>query len=117
MRKKKINKSTAEKPVSRTRKTKASDIEEEGIFIAIDFPKNNEEILFDAGYAIRISATECEAVEISINDGEWQPCRNASGYWGFDWNITEPGRYIIYARMRCSDGKEIISKRRLCKVA
>ena len=124
MRKTKIKKSTAEKPVPVTekkvsKKTKVSvtDVKAEDTFIAIDFPRNNAEILFNAGYAIRISASECEVVEISINDGEWQPCRNASGYWWFDWNITEPGRYKMYARMRGSGGRETVSKRRLCKVA
>jgi len=85
--------------------------------ILIDFPKNNEEISSGVGYTVRISATECESVEISINEGEWMQCRNACGYWWFDWDEIEPGKYKMYARMRKSDGETIISKRRLCKIA
>lgn len=85
--------------------------------ILIDFPKNNEEISSGTGYTVRIHAAECEAVEISINDSDWMPCRNASGYWWFDWDETEPGKYKIYARMLKKDGETVTSKRRLCKIA
>ena len=85
--------------------------------VQIDYPKNNEEISIGTGYTVRISATECAAVEISVNDGEWKPCRNASGYWWFDWDETEAGKYKLYARMVKSSGEIIVSKRRLCKIS
>lgn len=106
--------------VSKKQKTEKKSVEKTTAaedFINIDFPTNNEEIPIGTGYTIRISASLCETVQISVNDGEWMECRNASGYWWFDWDEVEPGKYKIYARMKKADGTEAVSKRRLCKIA
>ena len=121
MRKIKTKKTMAEKseakPVKIAKKTKTEKKAAAEDFINIDFPTNNEEIPIGTGYTIRISASQCETVQISVNDGDWMECRNASGYWWFDWDEIEPGRYKIYARMKKTDGTEAVSKRRLCKIA
>jgi len=102
-------------PITENVESKPVSIEQD--IVQIDYPKNNEEISIGTGYTVRIFATECQSVEISVNDGEWKPCRNASGYWWFDWDEIEEGRYKLYARMIKDNGEIIVSKRRLCKIA
>ena len=97
---------------------KKNEIEEnDEDIIRIDYPEPNEEISIGTGYTIRVYATQCETVEISVNDGKWQPCRNSCGYWWYDWDEIEPGTYRIHARMFKSSGEIIVSKGRICKMA
>ena len=53
--------------------------------ICIDYPQNNETV-YCGHYCFRLGARKpCSAMQVSINGGEWQNCRQASGYWWFDW--------------------------------
>lgn len=84
--------------------------------IHIDYPEENEEISIGTGYTIRIYASECEYVEVSINGGDWNQCRNTCGYWWYDWDEIEEGRYEIRARMFKSNGEMIMSSCRTCTI-
>lgn len=75
-----------------------------GAVIEIDYPQPNE-IIQPGHYALRISARGTGQVEVSINKGDWQPCRQDVGYYWFDWNAQEPGKKKIVARIK-SDGKK-----------
>ncbi|MEI7529888.1 MAG: hypothetical protein WCK76_13210, partial [Elusimicrobiota bacterium] len=68
-------------------------------------------------YTIRVSASNAHGLDISINDGTWQPCRHSVGYWWYDWSNFTPGTHQLVARMRTNNGEYLISKRRRCKVA
>lgn len=85
--------------------------------VAIDYPIESE-IVSGLAYSIRIGASSNGgSVEISFNEGEWQPCRFNSGYWWFDWGYFKPGQYNIVARMIDIEGNIItVSKERQCSV-
>ncbi len=94
-------------------KTKLVDTNE---YVVVDHPKNLETIT-SRQYSVRIGASDCTGVDISVNDQPWQPCRNAVGYWWFDWSNLQPGTHQLVARMHKSNGEYLISKRRRCKVS
>ena len=90
--------------------------EKNNTYIVIDHPCESE-IVSGNNYVIRIGASFDGYVEISFNDGEWQPCRFASGYWWFDWMYYKTGNCKISARLVANDGVVIkISNIRKCKV-
>lgn len=66
--------------------------------VAIDFPKEGEEIP-SGHYAIRLSASGGN-VEVSFDGKTWHPCREAVGHHWYDWFPAEPGRFSIQARVR-----------------
>ena len=86
-------------------------------YIVIDYPVEKETIFGDV-YVIRIGSSFDGFVEISFNDGEWQPCRFASGYWWFDWMYYKSGNYKIVARLIGKDGNVVkVSDVKSCKVS
>jgi len=85
-------------------------------YVLVDHPRNLENIT-SRHYTIRVSANDARAsVDVSINDGPWQACRHAVGYWWYDWAGFTPGTHQIVARTRTTGGEYLISKRRRCKV-
>lgn len=85
-------------------------------YVIIDHPSNGE-VISGLHYAIRIGASENGAVEICFDGGDWQPCRNAGGYWWFDWGYFTPGEHAIVARLRDNDGNTLAqSQKILCQV-
>ena len=94
-------------------KTKLVDTNE---YVVVDYPKNLENITA-RHYAVRMGASDCTGVDISVNDQPWQPCRHAVGYWWFDWSDLQPGNHQLVARMHKRNGEYLISKRRRCKVS
>jgi hypothetical protein len=77
-----------------------------GSYIVIDYP-TEEEVVSGLAYSIRVGASGNGSVEISINGGDWMPCRHSVGYWWFDWGYYEPGSHEITARIVNSRGKAI----------
>lgn len=66
--------------------------------IVIDHPTENENISKEH-YAVRISTSPCERIEISIDDAQWQPCRNSAGHWWFDLHDITSGNHKLVVRM------------------
>jgi hypothetical protein len=83
-------------------------------FIWIDFPQQNER-LFVPEYVIRLGAGGADAVELSLDKGDWLPCRLTSGYWWFDWANIAPGKHTLVARMRTIDGRWFRTPPRTCE--
>lgn len=79
-------------------------------FVVIDHPIDAE-VVTGLHYAIRIGASDNGAVEIAFDGTEWQPCRQAAGYWWFDWGYFAPGVHTINARLRDADGNTIIASK------
>ena len=76
--------------------------------VAVDFPREDSNIS-GPYYSIRVGALDAETVDISINQGEWIPCRHDSGYWWYDWANFKAGTYQLVARARIG-GQTDVSK-------
>ncbi|MFA5141170.1 MAG: hypothetical protein WC728_18265 [Elusimicrobiota bacterium] len=72
--------------------------------ILLNYPKLNEKIT-SSDYSFRIESRIGGAVEISIDDGPWQHCRDAAGYWWYDWRVGTPGKHKAVARVMTTEGQ------------
>jgi hypothetical protein len=111
-------KTVAKKATAKTApaKTQApAAVEQTKDYIVIDHPKNNE-VIGKGAYSLRIGASKCDKVEISIDDQPWHVCRHSVGYWWYDWNCNAPGSHQAVARLH-KGGDVLVSRRRRFKVA
>ncbi len=70
----------------------------------LDYPLQGEKI--SAGqYSVRVAAPGAKAVEVAIDQGDWRACREAVGYWWFDWSGYEAGEHEVVARVRTPEGR------------
>ena len=84
--------------------------------IALDYPKERERVI-SPDYTFRIEAKEASLVEISIDDNVWQPCRQADGYWWYDWSGYMSGKHQAVARIQAqNDGQQSTSQTRRFRV-
>jgi len=67
--------------------------------ITVDYPQERERVI-GPDYTFRIEAKSAGRVEISIDDNVWQPCRQADGYWWYDWSGYMPGKHQAVARIQ-----------------
>jgi len=90
--------------------TKKQEAKRASTRLAVDFPKQNE-IINSPQYTLRLCAPEgVKSVEVALDDGEWQPCRQAVGYWWFDWSGFGDGEHEVIARIELEDGRKIASE-------
>jgi len=83
--------------------------------ICIDYPQNNETV-YCGHYCFRLGSRKpCSAMQVSINGGEWQNCRQANGYWWYDWWNFNTGNFYLEAKAYV-DGKEEQTAKRKFKV-
>jgi hypothetical protein len=82
--------------------------------VFVDYPREDEVVL-SAGYTIRIEAEDAASVELSLNGGEWLPCRESVGYWWFDWQPV-PGSHELTARAKKLNGRSAKSDTRRFRV-
>jgi hypothetical protein len=76
-----------------------------GKAVILEYPTEGETVAGDS-YTFRISAPEgTRLTELSINQGPWQVCRHAAGYWWFDWTGFRVGEYQVRARAHSQDGR------------
>ena len=113
---KKFSQSSEEEnmPKTQTKKKNTQTNNKTNEYIVIDYPKHLETIT-SKHYTIRIGASECRNVEVSIDGGPWQSARYSVGYWWYDWNDIPQGNHEIIAKLIRNDGTYLISKRRRCK--
>jgi hypothetical protein len=78
----------------------------------IDYPQQGEKVQV-GHYAVRISGCTGEC-QVSIDDGDWQNCRNAEGFWWYDWSADQPGTHRISVRTRI--GAAWVKTNRSCNV-
>jgi hypothetical protein len=72
--------------------------------IVIDFPEEDEKIT-SPHYTFRVGVfPDAQRVEVSIDDEGWMPCRNAVGFWWFDWSNYTSGSHSVVARVHLRDG-------------
>lgn len=66
--------------------------------VFIDYPQEGETVQ-PGSYTIRIGTTPMAvSAEISIDGGPWLPCREAAGYFWYDWGGYESGPHQISVR-------------------
>ena len=75
----------------------------------IDYPRQDEKIS-PHHYSVRVTVSEkADQVDVSINQGPWQPCRCSSGYWWHDLVDFDKGEHEIIARARQGEGRWMVS--------
>ena len=76
----------------------------------LDHPQQGEKITAPH-YTFRIGTSgDIARVEISINKGPWQPCRNSVGYWWYDWSGYMGGRYQAVAKAQTKNDQVFTSE-------
>lgn len=84
--------------------------------ITVDYPEADERI-GSSHYTIRLGLhADANRVEVSIDDSDWQPCRQAVGYWWYDWSGYQPGSHEIVARVHLRDGHTFTTSPRQVRV-
>ncbi len=81
----------------------------------IDFPSEGE-LVRPGHYAIRVTATGADAVEVRLDGTDWLPCREAVGFFWHDWAPQKPGPVVVSARARRAKGRWARSVDRSCFV-
>lgn len=85
--------------------------------VYIDYPAKDE-VINSSHYTFRLSVPEdVSYVEISVDRGPWQACRNACGFWWADWSDFQPGAHIVCARAVSREGEPVNSLIRRFTVA
>ena len=78
--------------------------------ITVDYPQSRE-VVTSHDYTFRIAAKSASRVEISIDDNEWQPCRQSDGYWWYDWSGYMSGKHQAIAKIQPqNDGQKLTSQ-------
>lgn len=72
--------------------------------VTCDYPQPGQAIS-SAEYTLRFSTSfETPSVEVSIDGGAWQPCREAVGHWWFDWSGYAGGEHALAYRAQLPGG-------------
>jgi hypothetical protein len=80
--------------------------------LTIDYPQEGEAVTAPQ-YTVRVTVPEgAPFVDVSVDKGEWQPCRFAVGHWWFDWAGYSAGQHTLRARVVGPDGNETIVSRK-----
>lgn len=76
------------------------------IHLSIDYPQENEKIVSNS-YTFRVAApVDAPKVELSVDGGEFQPMRQAAGFWWYDWAVTV-GRHQAVVRIHPEGAKPL----------
>lgn len=88
-----------------------------GPAVRVEYPQEGE-LLGRPYYTFRIGTIpEANNVEVSIDQGDWKPCRESLGLWWYDWTDYAEGEHILIARTRIGHDISAISAPRRFKVA
>ena len=80
--------------------------------VCIDYPQNNETV-YCGHYCFRLGSRKpCTSMQVSINGGEWQNCRQANGYWWYDWWTFNTGNFYLEAKAYVEGKEEKTAKRK-----
>lgn len=84
--------------------------------VAIDYPRHDETINSN-DYTFRIDAMPgVKTVEVSINESEWEACRQSEEAWWYDWSGYGSGDHGITARVLLADGRYLATGHRFFTV-
>ena len=80
------------------------------LLLAVEYPRQNEKIT-SSSYTVRVFAPQgAKRVGISIDQGPWKSCREAVGYWWYDWAGYENGEHQIIVSMETAGGIRVIAE-------
>ena len=80
--------------------------------VIIDYPQEDE-VITSQHYTFRMSAAiSAVQVDVSIDGGNWQPCRKSQDHWWFDWGNYKSKSYAMHARLHSIDGGKHFSSLR-----
>lgn len=78
--------------------------------LSVDYPQQGERVT-SACYTLRLSApANARSVDVAIDDGPWQSCRQSNGYWWYDWSGYQNGEHEIVARVETQEGARVSSE-------
>lgn len=84
--------------------------------VAIEYPRH-EETIESNNYTFRVAAMPgAKAVEVSVNESAWMPCRKSGEFWWYDWSEYGSGEHGVSARVQLEDGRQLITENRFFKV-
>lgn len=84
--------------------------------VAIEYPRH-EETIESNHYTFRVAAMPgAKAVEVSVNESAWMPCRKSGEYWWYDWSGYASGEHGLAARVELADGRQLVTENRFFKV-
>ena len=59
------------------------------------------DVIARPAYTFKISAAPgVDGVEVSVDQGDWMPCREAVGFWWYDWSGFDAGEHKLAVRSR-----------------
>jgi hypothetical protein len=91
-------------------------ISAKGLKVRVAYPAKNETVSHPS-YTLQVSAGEPAAsVEVLIDEGSWQPCREALGLWWYDWSGYHASQHKVTARLCRADGTSELSEQRIFEV-
>ena len=79
--------------------------------VLLEYPQAGEAVR-TGHYAVRIAAKPEVSVEVSVDGAAWQPCREAVGYYWFDWVPAAPGEHTLVARAKNGSPRVAVSEER-----
>lgn len=84
--------------VSGPKKAKKAPAAKAGPAVLLDYPQAGETVR-PGHYAVRVAAKPELTVEVCVDGGPWQACRESVGYYWYDWAPT-PGSHTVVARAK-----------------
>ena len=79
-------------------------VSKKGPKISVIHPGKHETVSHPS-YTFQVAVDEPAAsVAILIDDGDWQPCREALGLWWYDWSGYHASEHKVVARLCRPDG-------------
>jgi len=74
-----------------------------GLAVVIDYPASGE-IVRPGHYALRLTSSGAEQLQVRFDGGQWQDCRESLGHFWYDW-APQAGRTCVMARARAGSGR------------
>lgn len=84
--------------------------------VSIDFPQEGD-VVRPGHYAVRVGAAGAGQAQVRVASGEWFDCREAAGYFWYDWTpAPQDGPIRLAARARIGKGRWAAAIERACVV-
>src|SRR5687768_4447662 len=89
-------KTAAKKPAKAAAPRKAAASK---LTVAIDYPREGD-LVRPGHYAVRVDAVGADQLQLRLDGTDWIDCREAVGFFWYDWSPQKPGPVVLSARAR-----------------